>query len=448
MATPQKPEAGTSGMSHRPKAARPSQPSAQAEKKSRKEVFRRRTTCSRQLYKEINRWRKLKISESLCMKLTQVYLGDPEFLDVNGVYPLHQIYQLACKYYSKHSVMLVNLLGQSGSFRFICNTEKTVCYGFYPTWTADEHVLESYLPEPNDFNQLDVQSGAAPISRCETPPYNNYCILSSINLHTMQIPTPPSEGTRLPGSCTRGDLLSWSDRRDLMHLQTQAKPQPNYGSAADFFHQLNTTEHGRNTVLEPLRQRIMKRFHLDRIEAGIVLVQVVKAFLIPLFDRSSEFPKRPYGGRVAWLKAILQKQYFTTELEHAFRDAQDAIGQYRNQQELARHSALSAFRPLSAFEWTHPQTGQRYYRDPDDGVIDLPSDAPARPTATARWNAFTREWTDEEAPTTAPASAEETDSPAPEETDYEAIFGYETEEEEAGENDEKTEEETGEGGEP
>ena len=420
MATPQKPEAGTPAEPEKPKADTPcSQPSAPAEKKARKDVYYRRATCARQLCKEINRWRKLKISESLCLKLVQIYLGDPEFLDINGVYPLSQLAQLASKYYSKHSTLLVNLLGQSGSFRFLCNTEKTVCYGFYSTWRADEHVLENYQPETGEFNRLDVQpdgsSDVAPVAHRASPPFNYYCILSNININTMQIPTPPSEGTRLPGSCARVGGFSGSNRRDL--TQPQAPAKPNYGSAADFFHQLNSTEHGRNTVLEPLRQRIMKRFHLDRTEAGFVLIQVVKSFLIPLFDHHAEFPARPYGGRVAWLKNILQKQYFATELEHAFQDVQGTLQQYRSTQQQARHNALTAFRPLSPYEWSHEQTGQRYYRDPDDGVIDLPPEAPARPSATARWNPYTHQWCDEETGTV----GEET------EVDYEAVFGNEDE---------------------
>ena len=420
MATPQKPEAGTPAEPEKPKADTPcSQPSAPAEKKARKDVYYRRATCARQLCKEINRWRKLKISESLCLKLVQIYLGDPEFLDINGVYPLSQLAQLASKYYSKHSTLLVNLLGQSGSFRFLCNTEKTVCYGFYSTWRADEHVLENYQPETGEFNRLDVQpdgsSDVAPVAHRASPPFNYYCILSNININTMQIPTPPSEGTRLPGSCARVGGFSGSNRRDL--TQPQAPAKPNYGSAADFFHQLNSTEHGRNTVLEPLRQRIMKRFHLDRTEAGFVLIQVVKSFLIPLFDHHAEFPARPYGGRVAWLKNILQKQYFATELEHAFQDVQGTLQQYRSTQQQARHNALTAFRPLSPYEWSHEQTGQRYYRDPDDGVIDLPPEAPARPSATARWNPYTHQWCDEKTGTV----GEET------EVDYEAVFGNEDE---------------------
>ena len=50
------------------------------------------------------------------------------------------------------------------------------------------------------------------------------------------------------------------------------------------------------------------------------------------------------------------------------------------------------YRPLSPFEWMDAERQIRYYDDPLDGKVELPANAPPRPSETAVWNILSCEW--------------------------------------------------------
>ena len=54
--------------------------------------------------------------------------------------------------------------------------------------------------------------------------------------------------------------------------------------------------------------------------------------------------------------------------------------------------------PLGEFEWSDPATRQRYYDDPEEGLVAIPCNAPPRPTKNARWNVLRKAWYADGAP--------------------------------------------------
>ena len=54
--------------------------------------------------------------------------------------------------------------------------------------------------------------------------------------------------------------------------------------------------------------------------------------------------------------------------------------------------------PLGEFEWSDPATRQRYYDDPEEGLVAIPCNAPPRPTKNARWNVIRKAWYADGAP--------------------------------------------------
>lgn len=208
-----------------------------------------------------------------------------------------------------------------------------------------------------------------------------------------------------------------------MKSASQKKKAPtDYGDAEEFFRQLFQPGKTQKDFLEPQRVLLMRRFHLNREEADIEVGYFIDHYLIPHFNAASTFRSTPFAGRCAWLQHILNQHYIQGQLDDSHRACLDTIAALRRQHAEQQRKAQYEYRPLSAYEWTHPQTGQRYYRDPDDGVIDLPAEAPARPTATARWNPYTRTWTDEATPEN-PTEMEPTDgTPTDGTPDFDDVF--------------------------
>ena len=170
--------------------------------------------------------------------------------------------------------------------------------------------------------------------------------------------------------------------------------KPTYGTASDYFHEMNQSEARRSLFFQPQRAAISQRYHLSLDESRFVLIHIVNDYLIPQFNQQSRFLSTPPAGRDKWLRNIARSKYYLYELDHAYENAKSEIQAFRRQQAQQQCDELRSNHPLSPHEWTSPKSGKRLYQDPVCGVIELPEEAAPRPTATARWNRFTRQWTE------------------------------------------------------
>ena len=413
------------------------------------------------LQKEMNRWNRLKIADLCCYKLLRLYIGMPEFLDESGIYPMNEIYHISVKIYNKQGRKLLQLIEKSGSFKFLVDTQTQQCVGFFSPATLLLDDLETYHPKNPEFLQLPVVNFCTlqkmTATQKKTTPHNKYYVLDSLTHQDNHFQNPSTkECLTAPG-----EENSW-DQWFVKSASQKKKAPTDYGDAEEFFRQLFQPGKTQKDFLEPQRVLLMRRFHLNREEADIEVGYFIDHYLIPHFNAASTFRSTPFAGRCAWLQHILNQHYIQGQLDDSHRACLDTIAALRRQHAEQQRKAQYEYRPLSAYEWTHPQTGQRYYRDPDDGVIDLPAEAPARPTATARWNPYTRTWTDEATPEN-PTEMEPTDGiPTDgipdfddvfgkdvfgEEGDGKDVFGEERDGEEAIFGNEAAEETSGEGGE-
>lgn len=91
----------------------------------------------------------------------------------------------------------------------------------------------------------------------------------------------------------------------------------------------------------------------------------------------------------AWVSNILNTSCGKGYLEESAKHANDEKD--RNAHSLIRPDIINN-RPVSPYEWQDPSTSQRYYQDPNNGIVCIPPDAPPRPSDDVSWHVNKQVW--------------------------------------------------------
>lgn len=272
------------------------------------------------------------------LKVLELYLGLPDYMNDKGEYPVHFFYELS-KSLKFHTVtMMLESVRLSESFGWIEGDNKLNVSAIYsPLWKAiDAKNAESIAELPADLH-VNLHEGS-----------NNI-----INNHSPTEVNPSEEGRK-------------------------------------FFHEINANPAEKAEVLQPLIAWFQHQEQgLPREEACADVVHLVNELLIPHFIAQEKFLRMKHSGRLAWLRNLLK----TAHGRELLKQAAEAGRQRRLQQ---KQQALAEVkqnnRPLSPFEWTDPNTGIRFYEDPTEGLVTIPKEAPPRPNDNAFWNIFKKSW--------------------------------------------------------
>ena len=293
----------------------------------------------RELQTLIRQWRHKGLRETALLKVLELYLGLPEYMNAAGEYPSHFFFELS-KSLKFHTVTLM-----------LESVKRTECFG----WKAGDNKLNvSYFYSP--LWKEDAKMHALPANLQEG---SNITINNNIN----HINTP------LPLS--RGENPSEEGKK--------------------FFHAIKMNPNEKAEYLEPLISYFQQQeAGVPREEACADVVYLVNELLIPHFAKQEKFLKMKHNGRLAWLKNLLRSAHG----KELMKKAAEAGRQRRclmKQQALAEIKEKN--RPLSPYEWTDPESGTRFYEDDAEGRVAIPADAPPRPSEEAFWNVFKKSWT-------------------------------------------------------
>ena len=160
-------------------------------------------------------------------------------------------------------------------------------------------------------------------------------------------------------------------------------------TAKEFFHLINEDSEQKAQILTPLINWFQLHERLTRKHACENLVYMVNELLIPYFASQARFIKSNHAGRLCWLTNLLKSAHG----QHLLNDAAKDSRLKREQTAQETKANQRSNHPLNEFEWTDPESGMRFYDDEVEGSVNIPEDAPARPTMTAIWNVLSREWT-------------------------------------------------------
>lgn len=304
----------------------------------------RSTLPIRELQTLLRQWRRRGLREAALLKVLELYLGLPDYMNEQREYPVHFFYELSVSLKFRTVTMMLEAVRLSGSFG----------------WIAGD-------------NRLDVSAIYSPLWKAVDAKKTE----STENL--------PAE---LPADLQVGSKYNINNKSSTQHAASLLDPSE---EGRKFFHEVNANPTEKAEVLEPLVAYFLQQnVGLTRKEACADVVYLVDELLIPYFTAQEKFLRMKHNGRLAWLKNLLKSSHGRDLLKKA-AEAGKLRRLQQHQQALAEVKQNN--RPLSPHEWTDPVSGVRFYEDAVEGMVTIPKEAPPRPSDTAFWNVFKKSWT-------------------------------------------------------
>ena len=289
----------------------------------------------REVHALLKQWRSKGLKEGALLKVLELYLGLPNYMNELGEYPVYFFYDLSRSLKFHTTVMMLEAVKMSGSFGWKLGDNRMNMDSFFsPLWKQDDA----------DQSPADLHANLHAGSNV----YNNINNISS----------PPEVNPSEEGR--------------------------------NFFQTIKTEPSQKAEILDPLIRYFQQQEPtVSHQEACADVVYLVKELLIPHFIAQEKFLRMKHNGRLAWLKNLLKSAHGRELL----KKAADAGKQRRNQQkQQALVEVKQNNRPISPHEWMDPQSGTRFYEDGVEGQVTIPSEAPPRPSDTAFWNVIQKSW--------------------------------------------------------
>lgn len=149
----------------------------------------------------------------------------------------------------------------------------------------------------------------------------------------------------------------------------------------------------RLSLVKPMKNGIEQRNveHFTDEQAREIIRVLMYDHVKPYFMEQQDFFRyTSMTSRKAWLQNLLYSRFGQKLMAAARKTCKARWNRNKRRQEAETAANVRNNHPLSPFEWMEDNT--RYYDDPEEGIISIPSEAPARPSSTAIWNKFSNSW--------------------------------------------------------
>lgn len=333
----------------------------------------------REMQKITHQWKAQGITDSISLKLLDLYLGMPAFMNQEGIYPISNLYQICLSLKTIHTSDILTAIKRCKSFGMIWNEKQTDLLGFFtPVWHQEKPDTVS-LPVSNPVSPLVSNAVSNSETNSETDSILNNNILYNINNNIY----PPEDSRKGDPSGNRAQ-----DSQEIPDGNPVGKETMKASPAKEFFHLLNGKPEEKQRVLVPIIDSIAAQANYTRPRALEGFVILVNQYLIPYFDSDPRFIKVSHTGRIVWLQNLMKTRHGQTLQQQAISLLEKELQKKIEEQRKKRRQ----FRPLSPFEWKDADKDIRYYEDPMDGKVEIPKEAPPRPDETAVWNVLSCLW--------------------------------------------------------
>jgi hypothetical protein len=308
-----------------------------------------------ELQKTIGLWKSRKITDSVIPKLLNLYLGLTPYMNEGKAYPVENFYEISIALAFKNAKFLTEAVKRCGSFGIM--PEKNA-YGmklFYsPLWVGK--ISQEELPD--EFP--------------ETYPVDDIYNINNTKGSSSDEKASPEGDIPLEDNSSKKNIVT---------------PE-SLATAKEFFHLINKDSTQKAQILTPLINWFQLHEGLTRKHACENLIYLVNELLIPYFASQARFMKSNHTGRLCWLSNLLKSAHG----QHLLNDAARTNREKRKQAVYEIRSNQRSNHPLNEFEWTDPESEMRFYDDEMEGTVNIPEDAPPRPSAEATWNVLSNKW--------------------------------------------------------
>lgn len=311
----------------------------------------------------LDAWKRQGYTHSQRIKLLTLYCGMIKWMTAEGFYPMAFFYEISKYFHASSTSDFVNRIMKAEGFGYI--------------WDAEEHTARHLMAF---FSPLRYQ----PHSKSESGMGNIYHI-NNMNRENNNI--------------TKNDIIYHHiDSKSESGMSEKNETDYDVKAAVEgFIHKICTEEADYKIFVEPLNKRtelMMPELHMvttEKLPVNMATKRYLGHYLADYFmAQGKNFMNHTYEGQKIWLSRVLDKMPAQRNIARAVNDVRMELN--KNRSELRRQH-----RPLSPYEYQDQASGQRFYDfiDPKDGsqkTEPIPRDAEKRPSATARWNKFTKEW--------------------------------------------------------
>ena len=308
-----------------------------------------------ELQKTIGLWKSRKITDSVIPKLLNLYLGLTPYMNDGKAYPVENFYEISIALAFKNAKFLTEAVKRCGSFGIMPEKNAYGMQLFYsPLWVGK--ISQEELPDkfPETYPVDDI-----------------YNINNTKGSSSDEKASPKGD---IP-------LEDNSSKKNIVTPESLA-------AAKEFFHLINKDSTQKAQILTPLINWFQLHEGLTRKHACENLIYLVNELLIPYFASQARFMKSNHTGRLCWLSNLLKSAHG----QHLLNDAARTNREKRKQAVHEIRSNQRSNHPLNEFEWTDPESEMRFYDDEMEGTVNIPEDAPPRPSAEATWNVLSNKW--------------------------------------------------------
>jgi len=329
-------------------------------------------------------WHTVGISDSKTKKMLTLYFGEPAWMDMNKTYPCQNFYYMAKDLNFHSKTELLEMVIHCKGFGYIWK-DKTSPHipsnllAFYtPIW---HEALEDSEEDGSISNtQEDLATGGGTDQNpTNVARYNSlYDIINNIKKNNKKKNISKYVSTL---------RLSYS----------AAQRQAVIAAAQQLIHYIATDHDAYVNVVQPINEltlKLMPELYLDassNCPATDATTRFINEHLYPYIIQHGEQLMRigTLLGRRCWLGNLIKKEFMVNKIVTAVNDTKRYL--MRHPQE-----RLRANRSENGLEYLDPETGQRFYDTlQPDGTRKqhrIPQEAPTRPSDTAIWNKFAKEW--------------------------------------------------------
>lgn len=344
-----------------------------------------------EVIKLIRQWKRNGVTDAIIPKLLVLYFGESAYMNNELVYPKENFYDIRIALHFNNTIRMLVDIRRSGSFGITSNMDSMGITNFYSLFIHKGKIPTLGMKENrqvSDDSQNDSSTASSAlfseaVSKLTPEDSNNNLWTGSPGncppnkLSSNCSPSICSENNIIYNNITKGEALASANI-----------PVDFTEEAKEFFHLLNKDAELRKQMLLPLISEFEKKERLSQKNAKRCLVYLVNEILIPYFARRKEFGPMPHARRICWLRNLLKAPAGT-----AFKTKSAASVRVQREQEATTfRKNLKTNRPLSPYEWQHPTTETRWYDDAQEGDLQIPAQAPPRPTDTAWWDVIDEVW--------------------------------------------------------
>ena len=330
-------------------------------------------------------WKRAGLSYAQIYKLQKLYLGETGWMDLQGVYPRNNFYEIAMGLKFKSISEMITCAKRCKGFGFVwmgkLHDKIDALSGiFSELWYEPSKDEEITYPEVfrRDNNNININNNISSNNKYingGTPPSAEQ-VYSEFLLYLV------SDQGAYDGIVKPINEQTERMMPELRVEQSGQQVQP--GGASGL--QVDASAQQVGASAQQVDASVQPNLRPVNAATELFLRKYLGQYMV---SQGRKFVNGTHVGRKIWVQNLMRYPFMQ-------RNVANAVADIRAQMQNDALVIARTYHPLSKFEFTERNSGRRFYDRPDGQgkttVELIPQEAPPRPSALALWDRFGKEW--------------------------------------------------------